>query len=345
VEAKTEHVSLSLSTTKAGLTGRFSVFASWDAEEYAMIGSTEWVEEYAPWLRDTAISYLNIDIGVAGPLPGAAATPELRTIAQEIMKKVIYNECTLLNSRTLYDAWYTLYQFHPEDSGFSNLGSGSDYIAFLQLGIPVLDFGMDASRGSPVYHYHSNYDSYHWMKTMVDPDFSIHATVGRFVTLLAYHLADDVIIPFDMDTFARNINYYVRELVGETMQYGDDYGTIQQQINITELDKTAKRFQQTATSFMDMLNQPSFLDNSTRVKKANKSMASMLKLFVRSEGLSERPFYKNALWAPNRDDGYKAQILPGSMEALQDGDLEKCREWNLWLVGAIDRAARMLGEV
>jgi N-acetylated-alpha-linked acidic dipeptidase len=279
------------------------------------------------------------DIGVSGPLPGAAATPELRTLAQEVMKKVLYN------SHTLYDAWYALNQFRPEDTGFSNLGSGSDYTAFLQLGIPVLDFGMDASRESPVYHYHSNYDSYHWMKSMVDPDFSIHATVGRFITLLAYHIADDVVIPFDMDTYARNINYYVRELVGETTRYGEDYGIIQRQINITELAEAARRFQITATSFADMLTLPSFLNSTTRVQKANKVMGSVPKLFVRQEGLPGRPFYKNVLWAPNRDDGYKAQLLPGSMEALQDGDLEGCREWNLWLLGAIDRAAGMLAGV
>lgn len=106
-----------------------SVFASWDAEEYALIGSTEWVEEFAPWLADTVISYLNIDIAVNGPLPGASATPELRGIAQSVMKKVIYG------NRTLYDAWYSLYRFRPEDNGFGNLGSGSDYTAFLQLGI------------------------------------------------------------------------------------------------------------------------------------------------------------------------------------------------------------------
>jgi N-acetylated-alpha-linked acidic dipeptidase len=304
-----------------------------------MLGSTEWVEEHLPWLSHTAISYLNIDIGVSGPLAGAAATPELRTLAQEVMKKVLYN------SHTLYDAWYALNQFRPEDTGFSNLGSGSDYTAFLQLGIPVLDFGMDASRESPVYHYHSNYDSYHWMKSMVDPDFSIHATVGRFITLLAYHIADDVVIPFDMDTYARNINYYVRELVGETTRYGEDYGIIQRQINITELAEAARRFQITATSFADMLTLPSFLNSTTRVQKANKVMGSVPKLFVRQEGLPGRPFYKNVLWAPNRDDGYKAQLLPGSMEALQDGDLEGCREWNLWLLGAIDRAAGMLAGV
>jgi hypothetical protein len=58
-----------------------SVFASWDAEEYALVGSTEWVEDHIPWLSSTAISYLNLDIAVAGPLPGAASTPELRTLA------------------------------------------------------------------------------------------------------------------------------------------------------------------------------------------------------------------------------------------------------------------------
>lgn len=44
-----------------------SVFASWDAEEYGIVGSTEWVEEYAPWLSETAITYLNVDIAVNGP--------------------------------------------------------------------------------------------------------------------------------------------------------------------------------------------------------------------------------------------------------------------------------------
>jgi hypothetical protein len=33
------------------------------------------------------------------------------------------------------------------------------------------------------------------------------------------------------------------------------------------------------------------------------------------------------------------------MEALQDGDLEGCQEWNLWLLGAIDRAAGVLAGV
>ena len=42
---------------------------------------------------------------------------------------------------------------------------------------------------SPVYHYHSNYDSYHWMTTYGDPNFRTHKVMGQYLTLLTYNLA------------------------------------------------------------------------------------------------------------------------------------------------------------
>ncbi|KAF1944092.1 peptidase family M28 [Clathrospora elynae] len=317
------------------------IFASWDAEEYALIGSTEWVESHLSFLTTTALSYLNLDIAVSGPFPSAGATPELRTLALEVMKKVVYGN----GNRTLYDVWHALYQFRPEDNGFTNLGSGSDYTAFLPLGIGALDFSMGGSSTTPVYHYHSNYDSHHWMKTMVDPDFSIHATVGQFITLLGYHLADDALIPFDMETFARNVNYMVRDLVVETMRLDTDSGEIQRRINITALDAAAKTFQTVTSNFAALTASKEFLDNECRVVAANKKLRDVQRLFVREEGLSGRPFYKNALYAPGRDDGYRAQTLPGSTEALQDGNLPLCREWNLWLADRIDEASELLVSV
>jgi N-acetylated-alpha-linked acidic dipeptidase len=263
------------------------------------------MEEHTSWLAATALAYLNIDIGVAGPLPGAGATPELRSIAQEVMKKVVYGD-----ARTLYDAWHDLYQFRPEDNGFTNLGSGSDYTAFLQLGIGALDFGMDASRDTPVYHYHSNYDSYHWMKTMVDPDFGIHAAVGRFVALLAYHLADDALIPFDMDTYARNVNYWIRELVGETLGM-PDRGDVQRSIQINQLGTAGRKFREVAIEFAERTSEETFLSDEARVEKANRVVRDVQRLFVRGEGLPGRSFYKNALYAPNRDDGKWVEIHCG----------------------------------
>lgn len=37
---------------------RTIVFASWDGEEYGLVGSTEWVEEYLPWLDDANVAYI-----------------------------------------------------------------------------------------------------------------------------------------------------------------------------------------------------------------------------------------------------------------------------------------------
>jgi len=102
------------------------VLCSWDAEEYGLVGSTEWVEEYIPWLTGTAISYLNIDVGVAGPWPHIEASPELHTVSTEVMKKVPWMD----TNRTMYDVWV---EFTGGSVGV--LGSGSDYTSFVHKGI------------------------------------------------------------------------------------------------------------------------------------------------------------------------------------------------------------------
>jgi N-acetylated-alpha-linked acidic dipeptidase len=66
---------------------RTIVLASWDAEEYGLIGSTEWTEDFGDWLKVNSKStltnkadlldavYLNVDVAVAGPNFKCAASP------------------------------------------------------------------------------------------------------------------------------------------------------------------------------------------------------------------------------------------------------------------------------
>ncbi|KAF2643201.1 glutamate carboxypeptidase 2 [Massarina eburnea CBS 473.64] len=312
------------------------VFASWDAEEYALVGSTEWVEDFAPWLADTAISYLNVDIAVNGGYPGASCTPELRGIAQSVMKKVIYGQ------RTLYDAWYDLYRFRPTDNGFGLLGSGSDYTAFLQYGIGALDFGMGPSSTDPVYMYHSNYDSYHWMKTMVDPDFSIHTTAGQFLALLTYHLADDALIPYDTVALGKGLMDSVTQVTSLTINCCGDASRTQKAVNLTQLVDAAHNFQSVAQNFATITSARDFQADDTKVQDANKRLKQVLRQFLNQTGLDGRPFYRNGMQAPNRDDGYKAQTFPGPVEALQDKDLPRAKEWDLFLTDALNKASALL---
>lgn len=94
-----------------------------------MIGSVEWIEEYVNWLTETTVAYLNIDVAVAGPVPDFAATPDLHTIATELLKKIIHPSHGAFN-QTLYDAW-----FDASKGTYGVLGSGSDYTGFIHKGI------------------------------------------------------------------------------------------------------------------------------------------------------------------------------------------------------------------
>ena len=104
------------------------------------------MEEYVNWLTESAVVYLNIDVGVSGKSPSLSATPELTTIATDIMKKVLW---PTMPNETLYDAWSA-----ENDGEVGVLGSGSDYTSFLHNGISSLDVGSDQGVDDPVYHYH-----------------------------------------------------------------------------------------------------------------------------------------------------------------------------------------------
>lgn len=45
---------------------RTMVFCSWGAEEYGLIGSYEWTQQFAKVLGQRAVAYLNVDVAVGG---------------------------------------------------------------------------------------------------------------------------------------------------------------------------------------------------------------------------------------------------------------------------------------
>ena len=108
------------------------ILGSWDAEEFGLQGSTEWVETHMPWLVSSAIAYLNIDIAVSGPRTALSGSGEIQTIAIETMKKVLFPDTWGIGP-TLYDMWY-----NTTEGEIPPLGSGSDYAAFYHAGISAV---------------------------------------------------------------------------------------------------------------------------------------------------------------------------------------------------------------
>ncbi|GER25138.1 N-acetylated-alpha-linked acidic dipeptidase 2 [Striga asiatica] len=87
---------------------RTIIFCSWDGEEFGLIGSTEWVEENRQMLASRAVTYLNLDVAVAGPqiLP-PSATPQLDDLLAEAAKQGSKFFTRLINAD--YPVYHSLY--------------------------------------------------------------------------------------------------------------------------------------------------------------------------------------------------------------------------------------------
>lgn len=146
------------------------------------------------------VAYLNVDVAVQGPNFKAAAAPLLNNLLHDITSQVQSPNQTI-PGQTVYDVW---------DKKISTMGSGSDFTAFQDFaGIPSLDMGFTGRREDPVYHYHSNYDSFAWMSKYGDPGFVYHRTMAQIFGLMTAKLADEPVLSFEAATYASALDSYV----------------------------------------------------------------------------------------------------------------------------------------
>jgi N-acetylated-alpha-linked acidic dipeptidase len=127
---------------------RTLIFASWDAEEFTLTGSTEWGELEADKLKAGALAYLNVDSSASGNNFTAAAVPSLANFLREVARDVPDP-----SGGSIYDLWAS--RNKSDTPVTTRLGSGSDYTVFLNfLGVPIADLTFDGPYGV----YHSIYD-------------------------------------------------------------------------------------------------------------------------------------------------------------------------------------------
>jgi N-acetylated-alpha-linked acidic dipeptidase len=308
---------------------RTIVLCSWDAEEYGLVGSTEWMEEYIPWLKSAAVSYLNIDVAVSGPIPDISATPDLHAVAQEQMKKIVYPYRGSIN-QTMYDVWSTT------SGEVGVLGSGSDYTAFLHRGIAAIDMGAGGGPSDPVYPYHSNYDSYHWMATFGDPGFHTHKAMGQYLTLLLYHMVNDPVVPLQPADYVEELNSYLEEL-------NTTIASSNATVDISALVDAISTFETSAQHFNDLRDQAVAANNTELITVQNHKARDFSRGFTSQGGLPTREFYQHTIFAPGRDTGYAPVTFPGITESITfDDDASLAAEWVEKTSAAILVAASIL---
>lgn len=206
---------------------RTMLFASWDAEEYGLIGSTEYGEDFADWLAKYVVAYINVDVSVAGSRWHAQGSPSLANLIKQTAMDVEYDGKSLWDSRndvgpygspddvidsdflgTMQDAEA---QRLASRTGITPLGSGSDYTVFLQrLGIASCDQGFSGAEGTDApYHYHSIYDSQRWQELYADPGFHRHVAVAKHLSLLALRITDSIALPLNVTQYSYELDDYL----------------------------------------------------------------------------------------------------------------------------------------
>ncbi len=139
---------------------RTIVYTAWDAEEPALLGSTEWAEHHGAELQQKAVLYINTDGNGRGYL-GAGGSHSLERLVNQVARVVDDPESRQTVWRRAQAArirFGTPVQRREArergDLRIDALGSGSDYTPFLQhLGVATLNIGFggeDARRHLPL---------------------------------------------------------------------------------------------------------------------------------------------------------------------------------------------------
>lgn len=93
---------------------RSIVFCSWGAEEFNLMGSTEWIEENIKLLMARAVAYINMDIlAVGNGSVSVASSPLLYQSIYNATKQVDYPDNS---GSTLYDTWVSAFPIYRNKS-------------------------------------------------------------------------------------------------------------------------------------------------------------------------------------------------------------------------------------
>jgi N-acetylated-alpha-linked acidic dipeptidase len=322
---------------------RTIVLCSWDGEEYGLLGSTEWAEEYADDLKTKAVAYLNVDVAVSGPNFNASSVPSLWKLIRRSTQDVRDPK----TAKSIYQQWqdYARGQ-RPEaeqdshvEARIGALGSGSDYTPFLQhLGIPSTDMGFGGDYGV----YHSAYDSFFWMEHFGDPTFAYHVAAAQLWGTIAMRLADADGLPFDYTDYANQIREFFNEAVIIARRRKIDNAFDEKAMNealkdFAEAATGAQKSRQQALTEMEKA--PSA---TARLQRINDILIATEREFIDPRGLRGRAWYKHEIYAPGIYTGYAAQPLTDFRQALDDRNSANTTEALNRIIESLRRATRTL---
>lgn len=310
---------------------RTIVFATWDAEEWGLIGSTEYVEDDSLRLSRNAVAYFNQDVAAQGTRFGGGGSPSLRPMLRDVARLVPDPA-----GGTVYSQWRAASAVaDTAEPAMGDPGGGSDFAGFYNhLGIPIAEWGF----GGPGGVYHSQYDSYAWMSKFGDPTFAYHATAAKVATAMLMRMADADILPYDYVEFARTMRRYVAPIDRAVGDHKWSVSTTALRAAIDRMEREALAFNATRDSAL-AAGAP-----AAALQRANQALVRVERSLLRSEGLRTRPWFRNLIYVADENNGYANMVFPSVNEAIRANDAALTQNEIADLANRFDQASQAVAD-
>ncbi|XP_017286527.1 N-acetylated-alpha-linked acidic dipeptidase 2 isoform X1 [Kryptolebias marmoratus] len=301
---------------------RTIIFASWDAEEFGLLGSTEWAEDNARLLQERAVAYINADSAIEGMYTlRVDCTPSLHTLVYDLTKQIVSPE-EGEEGVSLYESWHKRDKWTNDRDAprISKLGSGSDFEAyFIRLGIAAGRARYTKNKKTERYSsypvYHTVYETFEIVEKFYDPSFRRLRAVAQVRGGLIYLLADSELLPLDANEYAHSLRSYAQIIAGVAQRNPDQMELYK--VSFDSLFSAVQNFTIAAKGFHERL-QTLNREDPLQVRIMNDQLMYLERAFIDPLGLPGRPFYRHVIFAPSRHNKYAGESFPGIYDALFD---------------------------
>ncbi|XP_069821607.1 aminopeptidase NAALADL1 [Dendropsophus ebraccatus] len=309
---------------------RTIIFGSWGAEEFGLIGSTEFAEDYYSKLRDRTAAYINVDISVfANATLSASSTPVVQNVIFTAAKQVT---TPISTSLSVYDNWIRYFNRTSSIYGglvprVGSLGAGSDYAPFIHyLGISSMDlsYTYDRSKTSARIYpaYHTAFDTFDYTDRYIDPGFTSHQTVARTAGNILLRLADSLILPLVPRDYAETLdNYYnTAEIEFSPRLSAKNISLVPLRDAVTRFKKFSEELYKTISELKNTEETP------LRVRMINDQLMLVERAFINHFAFPNKLYYSHVIWA-SRSSGFAT--FPGIADAYAQAiSTELAEDWD-----------------
>ena len=359
---------------------RTIIYCLWDGEEPGLLGSTEWVETHMKELQQHAVMYVNSD-GSGRGFWRASGDHRLERFINDVGHDIqdpekpnlsVWQRARLQRiSRATAETDRGDLR-HSSELHISALGDGSDYAPFLDhAGIAALNIGFGGEGGGGVYH--SIYDDFYWYTHFSDTKFVYGRALAQLGGSAVMRMADAELIPLSFGDAADTVARYVKEVETLLKTEQDKQAEVNRElgegaydavsdpehptvapkredippfINFAPLENGSAAMKRSSDHFEKALIQAQENGGaayaSSSIQQLNQKLIEAERGFLDENGLPERPWFKNQIYAPGAYTGYGVKTLPAVRESIEQKKWQEADQGSQTIGRVLEHEAQMI---